>query len=185
MYDTKEPYQIEHHIHRFAVWAAARASQRGFTSVVVLRDALEQSGIVEFLQEPDALTVGAAQFQELHQEWCRSIVRFLERHHSAATYGRAAKLVAVYLKTRVIIPHPESELARVAHPPVDAILLQNISQSGHIDSPFQREWRRKRWTLLNEASYYSLMSQLRNALGSSEPFWKLERFWTVSDESGG
>jgi hypothetical protein len=79
--ETKEPYPIEHHIHRFAIWAAARASQRGFTSVIVLRDALEQSGIVEFVLEPDALSVGAAQFRELHQEWCRSIVRFFERRN--------------------------------------------------------------------------------------------------------
>ena len=127
MEETKEPYQIEHHIHRSAIWAAARASQRGFTSVIVLRDALEQSGIVEFVPKPYASSVGAAQFRELHQEWCRSIIRFLERRNSAATYERAAKLVAVYLKTRVVLPHAESKLARVAHPPVDSILLRNIS----------------------------------------------------------
>jgi hypothetical protein len=37
------------HRHRFAVWAAARAAQRGFVTVEKLRDALEATDIVAFV----------------------------------------------------------------------------------------------------------------------------------------
>jgi len=91
--------------------------------------------------------------------------------------------VAVYLKSAVVMPHPETLLARVAYPPVDSILLRNISRVREIEAPNQKDWGKIRWTQLNEASYYDLMNQLRKTLNRSEPFWKLERFWTVADET--
>ncbi|MBF9002488.1 hypothetical protein [Vibrio nitrifigilis] len=42
--------------HNFAVWAGARASQRGFTTVKVLKDALDNCGIKDFARQPSLLT---------------------------------------------------------------------------------------------------------------------------------
>jgi len=39
------PYDLAEHRHRFAVWAAARAAQRGFTTVKNLRAALQAADI--------------------------------------------------------------------------------------------------------------------------------------------
>ena len=53
-----------------------------------------------------------------------------------------------------------------------------------VASPHRKEWARVRWTKLDEESYYRLVGQLRAALAPGEPFWALERYWTVTDEPG-
>jgi hypothetical protein len=97
------------------------------------------------------------------------------------TFGRAAKLVAVYLKATVVVGgDPETSLARVAHPPIDRILLQNLARAEELDSPHQRAWARTNWTQLSEDAYYELIVQLRACLKAGEPLWHLERYWTVT-----
>ena len=44
------------HQHNFSVWAGARAAQRGFTNVELLRDALEQCGVTEFSKNLNLIT---------------------------------------------------------------------------------------------------------------------------------
>lgn len=178
------PYDLFEHRHRFSVWAAARATQRGFTSVENLRDAIENCGITNFLNNPNALTTDQQAFEEQHKIWCRSIVDFLRRRDIAkVTYGRAAKLVAIYLKSMVILgTSANTSLASVAHPPIDRILLQNLSRATEIQSPHKTRFRTINWTELDEQSYYHLISDLRDCLRADEPFWSLERFWTITNE---
>lgn len=178
------PYDLFGHRHRFSLLAAARATQRGFTTVENLWDALKNSGIANFLRNTDALVTVEAAFKKLHKIWCRSIVEFLENRGVAkVTYGRAAKLVAAYLKSMVIIgTNADTPLASVAHPPVARILLQNLSRAPEIQSKDKRRWWTIKWTELDEESYYDLISQLRGCLRANEPFWSLERFWTVTDD---
>jgi hypothetical protein len=178
------PYDLFEHRHRFSSWAAARATQRSFTSVENLRDAIENCGIVGFLRNNSAMSTDEAAFNNQHKIWCRSIVDFLNsRGISKVTYGRAAKLVAVYLKSMIIIgPNANSSLASVAHPPVDRILLKNLSSAPEIENPHRARWRFINWTELDEQSYYYLVSQLRRCLRDGEPFWSLERFWTVTHD---
>lgn len=178
------PYDLLEHRHRFSAWAAAIAAKRDFTKVKNLKDAIEQCGIVSFLINDNAMFTDEATFKKHHKIWCRSIVDFLVGKGIAkVTYGRAAKLVAVYLKSMVIMePHANSTLASVAHPPIDRILLQNLSRSPEIVNPDRRLWRFINWTELDEQSYYDLASQLRNCLKDDEPFWSLERFWTVTND---
>ena len=80
----------------------------------------------------------------------------------------------------VVGSDPDCELARVAHPPIDAILLKNISKAKEIENPHMEEWAKIKWTQLNEERYYALIDQLRSCLGASEPMWLLERYWTVT-----
>jgi len=176
------PYDLFEHRHRFSAWAAASATKRNFTSVENLRDAIQHCGIDRFLQNDNAMSTDEATFKKHHKIWCRSIVDFLNSKGIAkVTYGRAAKLVAVYLKSMVIIgPHANIPLASVAHPPIDRILLQNLSRTPEIVNPNKRLWRFINWTELDEQSYYDLLSQLRSCLRAGEPFWSLERFWTVT-----
>lgn len=176
-------YDLFEHRHRFAVWAAARASQRGFASVEMLRDALEGSDIVRFVRRPESLNVNAKAFEAHHRRWCTAIIERLDGQGIAnVSYGRVAKLIAVYLKTMVVVgPHATSSLASVAYPPVDRILLHHLASSD-LDSPHKSKWRVTTWTTLDDARYYALMSELRGALTKDEPFWKLERYWTVTDD---
>lgn len=173
------------HKHRFAVWASARAAQRGFTTVANLRDALEQSGVVEFLGKPAALGTSQRTFDALHARWCRRIVRYLRRKEvQGVTFGRAAKLIAVYLKTMVVVgADHESSLARVAHPPIDRLLLRNLARAKAIKCPHKRGWSELNWTELTEAKYKRLIGQLRSCLQADEPMWHLEKYWVVTNEA--
>jgi hypothetical protein len=180
-------YDITDHRHRFSVWAAARAAQRSFTSVDVLRDALEKCGVVDFLKAGGgAEDIDDGRFAQLHRTWCRSIVdHLMVRGLEGVTFGRAAKLIAIYLKSMVVLGPggADTSFARVAHPPIDSILLRNCSKAQDIDSRHKRGLRGVRWTQLDEASYYNLIDQLRTVVPSPEPFWKIERFWTVTNDS--
>jgi hypothetical protein len=181
---VKMKYDIGEHRHRFSVWAAARAAQRGFTTVENLRLALEHSGVLSFLTSAGADIVNADDFDELHRSWCRAITaRLADAKVQKVTFGRAAKLLAVYLKSVVVLgAAPDSNLGKVAHPPIDAILLSNLVKSPVVVSEHKVEWATVRWTRLDEGGYYRLIEQLRSVLAPGEPFWMLERYWTVTDE---
>jgi len=85
-------YTLAEHRHRFAAWAAARASQRGFASTGVLVAALEASGLREFIADRDRWPTTREAFDKWHDGMCNAL---LEKLPATATYGRAAKLLAV------------------------------------------------------------------------------------------
>jgi hypothetical protein len=180
------PYEIDEHRHRFSVWAAARAAQRGFSDVDTLRKALEGSGVVEFLETAKLDDIDATRFDVLHHHWCGSVVDFLEEAGIPnVTFGRAAKLIAIYLKSVVVLgPGSGTAFAGIAHPPIDAILLGKLAVAKDVNSEHKSKWAKTKWTKLNDEQYYELIKQLRQALGPEEPFWKLERFWTVTNDAG-
>jgi hypothetical protein len=72
--------------------------------------------------------------------------------------------------------------AGVIHPPIDGILLNNICKAADLQSTHKTSWRKIKWTALSEDEYYTLIDQLRTCISHSEPFWTLERFWTVTDD---
>jgi hypothetical protein len=169
-------YDLSEHRHRFAIWAAARASQRGFTTVENLRNALESSDIREVLETPEALQLSSGTFDAFHRSWCSAICLTLStRHVDGVTYGRAAKLVAVYLKATVVMGgNWDTPFGRTMHPPIDRILLQRLASCETIDSPHKRSWSAISWTKLDEEAYYSLIGELREALPVGAPFWIIE-----------
>ncbi|MBK9169297.1 MAG: hypothetical protein IPM24_17795 [Bryobacterales bacterium] len=176
-------YDLTTHRHRFAVWAAARAAQRGFTNVDNLRLAVESCGIVKYVRERAADSILEEDFRRLHRECCHGIMTSLNGAGVAGvSYGRAAKLVAIYLKTSVVLGGlHECDLARVAHPPIDGILLRNLSVAHKLDDR-RRGWRDVRWTQLTEEQYEALVGELRDVLPRDAPLWHLEEYWTVTDK---
>ena len=178
------PYSLPEHRHRFAVWAAARAAQRGFTTVDELRGALEAADIRRAASSPEVLELCSADFETLHRRWCAAVCATLAgRGIPGATYGRAAKLVAVYLKATVLMGEAAaSPLGRHMHPPIDRTLLQNLASAPRIASPHKAAWRTTSWTRLTEPSYYELIEQLRAILPAAAPFWMLEELWSPTEE---
>ena len=175
-------YHLREHRHRFAIWAAARASQRGFTTVGTLRDALQATDIQKVLSDPETLRISEDEFNELHQRWCRLIRSRLRRRVAEATYGRAAKLVAIYPKATVIMgENCDSPLGRHLHPPIDRRLLKGLASSDRIASPHKSEWRSINWTGLTKVAYFRLIRQLRNAIPDDAPFWAIEEYWQPSE----
>jgi len=178
------PYDLFTHRHNFAVWAAARAAQRGFTNVQNLKVALEASGVQRFLPDPDFININCVRFEELHKSWCSAIVASLNASGvQNVTYGRAAKLLAIYLKAMVVTGgFGYSVIARCIHPPIDRRLLQALASDARYDERQRNNWRQTNWTQLDENGYYKLIEQLRKTLSPEIPFWMLEEYWTASDE---
>jgi hypothetical protein len=181
-------YNLFEHRHRFAVWAAARATQRGFTNVDKLRDALESSGVMVFVRDHAAAELDAATYAAHHAEWCDKIIESLKHAgvpETTVSFGRAAKLVAVYIKSMVVVgPLAQTALARVAHPPIDRIILRNLSEEPHLPSHVKKKFRETNWTTLDQSEYDSLIRMIQNHVSGLEPFWLLEEYWTVTKNSG-
>lgn len=170
-------YTAHNHRHNFAVWAAARATQRGFTDVKTLKCALEVSGVESFARRPIRL----GQFNDQHRVWCMRIMNNIEQGTGKYTsYGRAAKLVNTYLKTMLVLRDPMSKAAAVIHPPIDRILLRNIATQANIEESTKRYLRGINWTSLEEGSYFELICVLREINGN-QPFWMIEEYWTVTN----
>src|ERR1035438_5835174 len=97
------PYDLFEHRHRFAVWAAARATQRNFTSVERLRDALQKCGIKEFVNTAALREIDEARYRELHRDWCRAIIPDLAEGVGAEPDRMPCRSVAS--KSSLILPH--------------------------------------------------------------------------------
>lgn len=140
-----DPYPYDHseYRHRFAVWAGALAAQRGFTTIERLWDALESTDVRVLMESPEGLNIEPAVFDDKHRTWCRQIVSHLNvQKIEGATYGRAAKLIGVYLKSMVVIAvGSSSRLAKVAHPPIDRVGLKNLAASKTLPRIHKSLWR--------------------------------------------
>lgn len=171
-------YSENKHRHNFAVWAAARAAQRGFTNVEMLKEALEQCGIENFVSSPSEVT----DFDNKHKAWCKSICDYLEEKGvQNVTYGRAAKLVNVYLKSMVVLQNLAGEAAKIIHPPIDRILLQNIAKSLDISKENKKILKSANWTQVSEEEYFNII-QILKTTNKDRPFWMIEEYWTVTNE---
>jgi hypothetical protein len=165
--------------------SACSATGLGFFNDGEAANAIESCGAREFVGSPNSPHgIDERRFRELHRQWCRAAIESLTQQGVAdATFGRAAKLVAVYLKVMVVLsPAGDCDLARVAHPPIDRTELQKVAAEAGVDSRHKRSWKTVNWTQLTEEGYYSLIDQLRARIPSSDPFWTLEQYWNVADD---
>src|SRR6476646_5584451 len=116
-------YDLFEHRHRFSMWAACRAAQRGLRggNVSVLCRAIKEGRLRELVANPSTWPTNGAAFDELHREIARTMIASMKQDglsELSASYGRAAKLIAVYLKSMVVIgPDTGSDFAKIIHPP--------------------------------------------------------------------
>jgi hypothetical protein len=173
-------YDIRTHRPKFAIWAASRAVQRGWKQAKVscLRESIEKCGVGEFIRDTNSIFTSSETFELLHRQWCDLIQACLAARGVEASYGRAAKLLAVYLKTMIVIAGLEkTPLAYAIHPPIDRQLLQTVA--GAKDIPHLRYVS---WTQLEKDQYYALVHVLRQLLQEGQPFWMLEEYWPITDD---
>jgi len=175
-------YSHFQHRHNFAAWCAARAVQRGFAKTQILKEALEKSGVVEFIKEKAGEDLLQGDFNKLHEHWCDVILKnWEETNVKGASYWRAAKLVAVYIKSMIVVQNDGNSLSNVVHSPIDRILLQNISKDKTIRHPNKTDWKEISWTRLDKAAYNKLVSDFRQVF-EGKPFWAIEKYWIVQDD---
>lgn len=186
MLGEKTHYDLFIHRHNFSVWAGARAAQRGFLSTSLMVGAIEYANIAQYLRDPHFPNVSQERFEALHREWCSSICSYWNSFNKPnVSYGRAAKLVAIYLKSMVLNgPDALSPLGRIIHPPVDSILLENLSSDKRLlDQETRKRWKSTTWTTLDECDYYTLIAELRSVVPPELPFWTIERYWEASERA--
>ena len=160
-------YTFEDHLHNYAVWSAARAVQRSFVKTQVMKEAIENTKLRSVITGLEIKTI--KQFDDFHDDCCQKIIRFFKKFGIDTSYGRAAKIVSTYIKTAVVVRDSgKSALARIAHPPVDNILLKNLEKEK------KQGFAKKPWTNLDRETYLRLISDLRKIQG--DEFWKLERY---------
>jgi len=163
-------YTFTDHLHNYAVWTAARASQRGFTTTDKIKFAIEATDLKGLINEKGQTSI--KDFDNFHKKTGRTIIRQLKSKGIDTTYGRAAKIIAVYIKTAIVIRDSgKSILAKIAHPPIDNILLTSLNKTSK-----NLGLSGLRWTLLTEKEYFELIAKLRTL--NLESFLELERYWT-------
>jgi len=180
-------YTHEEHLHRFACWTAARAAQRGWARATTktITKALEDTEFAVSLQElfdadPDSEVFDAwhtARVQEI-----RKALLTLELEPERTTYGRIAKIIAIYIKTIYISAYPTSALAQVAHPPIDAILLRNVKavekkKPARVPYPVGLGVH---WSTFDKGKYKQALNYLRKVNGDRS-FWEIEEYWKAAE----
>ena len=173
----KTPYTLELHSHRFACWTAGRgASVKGCRfSVEQAKEFLEAAGFNRNFKlpsgEPTLRRVDAQ-----HTSWRDRLIKVAKPLTGKPAV--AAKLIAIYLKTRYVVggDHRHPWVAHL-HPPIDNLLLAKL---GKIDySKHGKEWKRfhrKGWSNLDTMDHGNAIKWIRDEL-KGKPLWAIEEYW--------
>jgi hypothetical protein len=169
-----DQYDFNEHKHRYAVWTAARAVQRKFTKTNNISNAINKSGLRRFSENEEVYTVD--HYDSEQKNWCTQLIQAFDEMGIPCSYGQASKIVAIYLKTAVVLPgNGLSPKSQVIHPPIDSILLRSIS-----DHPRLSNLKSKRWTKFTSEDYEQLMGLIRANFGKFN--WTLEEYWKPQEE---
>ncbi|MDA3860859.1 MAG: hypothetical protein PF445_06505 [Melioribacteraceae bacterium] len=168
-------YIFSEHLHNYAVWTAARASQRGWKNAKtpLIKAAIDNSDlkILQTLKEINS----PEKFDKFHRETAKKIIENLALRDIKTSYGRAAKIIAIYLKTSIIISDlGEGVFSKIIHPPIDDILLKNLNKANK-----NLGLKGIKWTKLTEKDYFEIIKKLRTL--EFENFWELEKYWILTD----
>jgi len=161
----QEKYNFNQHRHNFAVWTAARAVQRNFTTTENIAKAIEKSGLRDFVESYKNISKG--KFNDFHVECAKKLIKSLRVQK--CTYGIAAKIIAIYLKTALIVYNKGQNCGSI-HPPLDRILITNFIKYNKI-----KEYTYKPWTQLNNKDYWELIALIEKY--NSNIDWRLEQYW--------
>lgn len=180
------PYTHADHLHRFACWTAARAAQRGWAggTTSVIAEALEEANFQEEIKNFAQSNPDEAAFDKWHSTQVQNIgneLLGLKLSPAGITYGRIAKIIAIYIKTVCVSANPTSSLAQVAHPPIDSILLkkvkccQKVKEKG-IPYPVGLGFH---WSKFCKLRYLEAVKYLRKVNGD-KAFWEIEVYWKAA-----
>jgi hypothetical protein len=177
-------YSIDEHLHRFAIWTAARAASKCRLSNQEISQLIEFISLreeIDKLRKLDPLT------ESFYRNWIHTIGnRMVEKVKATVypptkkenfkinnfTFGIAAKIISVYIKTAEVIPTKgESRLSIIAYPPVDSILLKTINLNENLGLTHQ-------WSTLDWKGYEKNIDILIGHYGNI-PMWAIEKDWKI------
>jgi len=164
-------YTFADHLHNYSIWTAARAVQRGWkgAKTINIKKAIESTELKDI--ESNLHILDLSDFDNFHRLIAHKIIDSFKGMGIITSYGRAAKIIAIYLKTSIVIHDSGiSHISRQAHPPIDNILLTKL------DSMYPKfGFKGIKWTQLTEEKYFTIISKLRTL--NLDAFWKVEEFW--------
>ena len=179
-----EKYTIEEHIHRFAIWTSARAASKSRLKNEEVASLITESKLREkvlSINNDSLLT------QMDYHNWIKQIgeeMLILVKNKAYPetnkknfkndnfTFGIAAKIISIYIKTAVVLPsNGESNLAKIAYPPIDSILLKNINES--YNKKFNTNWSKFDWL-----SYCEMILNLKDVF-QCDLNWEIEQKWKI------
>ncbi len=170
-------YTIKEHIHQFSIWTAARASQRGLKDFKIkkLKDILENIDFKNQVEKYIKSDVNRINYEIFHKKIANEIIENSTKLKVKMTYGRASKVISIYLKTAIVIPNGgKGVVANTIHSPIDSILLKALSREYK-----KPNWKKLTWTKFTETEYWNLINDLeKNKLPIN---WKLEQYWNPED----
>jgi hypothetical protein len=172
-------YTIEDHKHRFAAWAAGTAASiKGCRfSVEQGKAILETAKLNQLLAGPNNLPL-PEETDIKHREWRRSVIGAAKEHELLFTHGVAAKLINIYLKASFVCGgYHDHARVRALHPPIDGLLLNELSAQNV--GGFRDVWneaRKIRWSKLNSEQYENVISKIRQAMPNNA-LWEVEKYW--------
>lgn len=194
-------YTIRDHAHRFAVWAAGRAYSRsggdgGGYSVRYAQVMLEAAGMRD-INTPEDLPSREGIDAFIHEriEAVRAARPATYVHHKTrkketflCTYGRAQKLVNVYLKSKLVCAgyHDDVRVERL-HPPIDRKLLGGLNAlCGEVSGQDEYAEFRKNlldaqalgesWVIFSQSTYEAYIKAVKS-LQKDKPLWAVEEHW--------
>lgn len=198
-------YTMLEHRHRLAVWVAGRAySRQGSGHTMTVAQALIDNSGLSAISSPEDLPMPGdvdAFIHRLiegvmlagrdipdHKHWKTGEIQSLE-----CTYGRAQKLVNMYLKSKIVCAQFSEHSDRVSalHPPIDDQLIKAIQRHRgscpeETKALFKKQWAtaRKlgtRWTKFSQQTYDAYIAAIRSFL-AGRPLWQIEYLWLPSEE---
>lgn len=194
-------YSFAEHAHRFAVWAAGRAYSRsgghgGGYSVQYAQRMLEAAGMRD-INTPEDLPSkdGIDAFIHERIEAVRAARPATYVHHETrdhlkfrCTYGRAQKLVNVYLKSKLVCGgyHDDERVERL-HPPLDRKLLRGLNAvceevAGQDEyAEFRKNFLDAQalgdsWVVFTQTTYEAYIKAVKS-LQQDKPLWAVEEHW--------
>lgn len=180
-------YSHEEHLHRFACWTAARAAQRGWGggTMAAITAALEATGFPAKVAALSQSSPSSTAFDVWHAERVDELTEALVGKLAKPMdniYGRVAKIIAIYIKTMYVAKAPDTALSRVAHPPIDGILLKEVKRKNpDFKYPPKLGFH---WSTFDKGAYQRALNYLREVNGE-KPFWQIETFWKAAGPESG
>jgi hypothetical protein len=179
---ASEPYSLDDHRRRFALWTAGRAaSTNGCRFTVEQAMSLLAATGLESVHDPGELPI-SAEFDGLHKEWRTvSIAQSGSLGLPGFTTGVAAKLINIYLKSMFVCGgHATHERVAALHPPIDSLLLAELARTEE-DPVLKRVWSRARamrWSKFDNTMYEEVIVAIKRKVSyPSNPLWSVERYW--------
>ena len=178
-------YDIKEHKHRYAAWAASRASSVNRCRFNVRQGEMiiKHIGLNDLIDCPEDLPE-PCEFDAFHQSSRSKAIDKATKLGLNFTHGVAAKLINIYMKTIFICGgYPNHAKTKLIHPPIDRLLLKSLLKSLHQKNIGKRKavWHEATkicWSKFNLDQYEKVIKNICEVQkDKDEPLWKIEEHW--------